>query len=628
MTARTHGPVARLEQHLAGEWWKAIFNATYLRTDGDVVENPENTHRDTDMLVRAADVQPDTRLLDVCCGQGRHCLELARRGHRHVSGVDRSRYLITVARKRARAAGLAVSLHEGDARSFKLPEAPFDVVSLLGNSFGYFDRDEDDRKVLRAVHRALAPGGTLALDITDGAWIRDNFERRSWEWIGAEELVCRERELSSCGTRLVSREVVVHARRGVVADQFYAQRLYDPAALVAMLEDEGFGAVSDHAAKDSASDRNQDLGMMERTFFLTARKGAARVVRAVPAPAKDVLVLLGDPRSHDPIRPNGELTVDDDAALRKLRDAFGSLEGFAFRYHDDHATLLETLRARPPELVVNFCDEGFRNDLRAELHVPALLEVLGIPYTGAGPACLGLCVDKAHARAIAISLGVPVPRELRLPKGAAPEGLDVAYPALVKPRVGDGSVGIDRGAVVRTPDELRDRVVTLRASWEGDVLVQEFLPGAEYSVGLLGDGAGGLDVLPILEVDYDALPPELPRLLGYESKWNFPETPYWTHVSYKRASLAPAAQAALEGHARLLFEQLGCRDYARLDFRAAEDGTIRFLEANPNPGWGWGDELNYMADWAGLPYAELLRRIVASALARVASARAARGGSP
>ena len=621
MTRQTLGPVPDLERHLSEDWWRTIFNATYLRTDGDVVENPENTTREVDALVRAAGLTPEARVLDLCCGQGRHCLELALRGYKHVTGLDRSRYLIALARKRASAAGLSVNFHEGDARRFRVRSAPFDAVALMGNSFGYFDRPEDDHAVLQSVRRSLRAGGAVILDITDGEWIRQHFEPRSWEWIDRDSLVCRERALSANGARLVCREVVVNAAQGIVADQFYAQRLYDLERLTVLLESAGFDSIEEHGALLASSDRNQDLGMMEQRFFVTARVTGTRSVRRAE-PATDVLVLLGDPARPDGIRPDGKFTVDDNDALRRLRMALSEVPGCAFRYHDDHATLLQILNSQRPSIVLNFCDEGFRNDLSAELHVPALLEVLGIPYTGAGPACLGLCVDKSHVRAIAMSLGVPVPREACLPPGASLDSVDVGYPAIVKPRSSDGSSGITASSVVHSARELSARVEALRAERPTEtLLVQEFLPGTEYSVGLCGNADGGVDAFPVLEVDYSGLPRELPPILGYESKWNHPETPYWTDVHYREATLSAANREQLVSSARLLFQELGCRDYARIDFRTGSDGVIRLLEVNPNPGWGWGDELNYMAGWAGLSYPQLLGRIVDSARARMKGGR-------
>ncbi|MEZ5856967.1 MAG: methyltransferase domain-containing protein [Hyphomicrobiaceae bacterium] len=167
------GPVADLESHLPAEWWRKLFNALYVKTDGDVVENHENTRREVDFIVSAAAIQPSSQILDLCCGQGRHCLELARRGYRKVNGVDRSRYLIRLARKRAQSEGLNVTFKEGDARNPRLNESSFDCVAIMGNSFGYFSNKQDDEKVLTTVG-SLRPSGQLVLDITDGAYMADH----------------------------------------------------------------------------------------------------------------------------------------------------------------------------------------------------------------------------------------------------------------------------------------------------------------------------------------------------------------------------------------------------------------------------------------------------------------------
>ncbi|MEX2015114.1 MAG: class I SAM-dependent methyltransferase, partial [Candidatus Hydrogenedentales bacterium] len=189
-TRRTLGPVSDLERHLPPDWWRTLFNSMYLKTDGDVVENESNTARDIDFLVREAALEPNDRILDVCCGQGRHCLELARRGFNNVSGIDRSRYLIRLARRRAKRQNLNVSFQEGDARKLRFSEHHFHCVTLFGNSFGYFEQQADDQAVLAAVKRTLAPNGVLVMDLVDGEWMARHFAPRSWEWVDQEHLVC------------------------------------------------------------------------------------------------------------------------------------------------------------------------------------------------------------------------------------------------------------------------------------------------------------------------------------------------------------------------------------------------------------------------------------------------------
>jgi len=146
------------------------------------------------------------------------------------------------------------------------------------------------------------------------------------------------------------------------------------------------------------------------------------------------------------------------------------------------------------------------------------------------------------------------------------------------------------------------------------------LTGPEYSIGIVGNFGQGYRVLPPLEVDYSRLDPSLPRLLPYESKW-VPESPYWTQIGYREARLDEETRRTLIDYSNILFERLGCRDYARFDFRADAEGEIKLLEVNPNPGWCWDGKLNLMAEMAGLSYSDLLRLIIETAQERVAAHR-------
>jgi D-alanine-D-alanine ligase len=608
------GPVADLESHLPAEWWRKLFNALYVKTDGDVVENAENTRREADFIVAAAAIQPHSNILDLCCGQGRHCLELARRGFKHVMGVDRSRYLIRLAKKRAQTEGLSVAFKEGDARNPRLAESSFDCVAIMGNSFGYFSNKQDDEKVLYTVGKLLRPSGQLVLDITDGAHMSENFERRSWEWIDEHHFVCRERSISADGERLISREVIVNDETGVIADQFYAERLYTRDSIGKLLEKTGFRNIRHHGHAEAVSDRDQDLGMMARRILLTAdapqlpaRKARGKVQKL------DVTVLLGDPRLPDGVKRNGAFNPEDFDTVRKLKDALSELTNYKFRYLDNHATLERDLSDLRTDLVLNFCDEGYNNDPFKELHVPALLDVLGIPYTGATPATLAACYDKGLVRAVAQGLDVPVPLETYVRPGDQGATLPSVFPALLKPNYGDSSQGITKDAVVNNEKSLLDYLERLRHEFpRRPILVQEFLTGPEYTVALIGNPDQGLRALALLEVDYSRLDPDLPHILGYESKWE-PDSPYWTQIRYHEANLPDHVQGQLIEHSARLFERLGCRDYARFDFRADARGEIKLLEVNPNPGWCWDGKVNIMAGFQGIRYTELLSQILAAA---------------
>lgn len=612
---RFRGPVSDLERHLPSEWWRNLFNSLYLKTDGDVVENQENTRQDIDWVLKILPIKPDDRVFDLCCGQGRHSLEMARRGFNNVTGMDRSRYLIRQARQRALSENLHVAFCEGDARKFRRPKETYDYVLVLGNSFGYFEEAADDSEVLKCVLRSLKPGGTVLMDVVDGEWMRKEYEPRSWEWIDGNHFVCRERSLSHDHTRLISREVITHAEKGVIADQFYAERLYARQELMNLLRSVGFQNVACHEPPSTISDRGQDLGMLSRRLIITGQSPTAPL--ALKPKFRDIVVLLGDPRLADKVKKNGHFNQADIDTVNKMKEALSELKKYRFTYVDDHAEMLSLLTKKPPEFIFNLCDEGYRNDPLKELHVPAFLEMLGIPYTGAGPSCLGLCYNKSLVRAIAQMLEIPVPAESYFGPDDSLATLPSTFPVLVKPNCGDSSMGITKNAVISSSENLMSYIHWIHETYgRVGILIQEFLSGTEYSIGIIGNPGLSYKILAPLEVDYSGLESDLPQILGYESKWD-PDSPYWTQIQYRPAKLSVESQRQLYDYSNLLFERLECRDYARFDYRRDRDGRIKLLEVNPNPGWCWDGKFNMMANLEGIDYPGMLKMIVSAAQERI-----------
>lgn len=330
-----------------------------------------------------------------------------------------------------------------------------------------------------------------------------------------------------------------------------------------------------------------------------------------------ITVLLGDPRLPYAYNLSNQFERQDHEAIGRLRGALEAIEEHAFELLDDHGRLWRELERRRPDFVLNFCNSGFRNRMERQHHVPALLEMLEIPYAGAGPECMVLTHHKFLVQALAADLGIPVPRQRLLPSEDPEAALPDAYPALIKPNSGDGSYGVTANAVVNGPEEARRYLRELRALLPSpQVLVQEYLPGPEYSVGVLGNPVTGLAVLPPLRIDFSELDPGLPPIMTYESKVD-PQSPYWRKVRFRPAELSEAERGRLEGRARLLFERMGCRDYARLDFRCDARGEPRLLDLNPHPVWSEGGMLATMAGYDGRSYADLLRAILESGRRRL-----------
>jgi D-alanine-D-alanine ligase len=351
-------------------------------------------------------------------------------------------------------------------------------------------------------------------------------------------------------------------------------------------------------------------------------KGSAvKPVGAVQASnrVKKVVVLLGDIRLYDPVAPGGVWDADDIETIDLLKKALGELKDYEFSYLDNHKTLLDELRALKGkvDLAFNLLDEGYYNDPRKELHVAALLEILGIPYTGATPQSMAIRLDKAIMKGVARQLGVPVAKGLLIDAGDPVPDLDMAFPVFVKPNNTDAGQGISRKSVCCSLDAVKEVVADLRKDLckEMPILVEEFLPGKDLTIGVLGNpGRPGLIMLPIAEEDYSMLAPELPRICGQESKWD-PTSPYWKTKSIK-AILPPETEKIIVEGTKRMFKYLECKDYARFDWRLDANGQPKLLDANANPGWCWDSHMVKLSAMIGLTYPQMLGKILAFAIER------------
>ncbi len=619
--AEVCGPIPDLWPRLRPDWWRSFFNSLYLKTDGDVVQDDGITREEVTRICDVLHLQPWEEILDLCCGQGRHSLELARRGYQNISGLDRSRYLIKKAKTLALEESLSVNFREGDARKLPYPPDNFDVVLIMGNSFGYFESPTEDLTVLKEVLRVLKPDGRILIDLADGEYIKNHYDPHSWEWIDDKMFVCRERQLNSQEDRMICREIVTHVGKGVIADQVYAERLYSKNDILELLKRIGFAEVTIHENQIKAgSIRNQDLGMMAQRILVTgfAQKDWTPVRKKAKKKLVHVAVILGDFRKPDPVKPNHVFDEDDFYTVNELKSALASIPGKKFVFLDNHDRLLhDLLRLRSRiDYVLNLCDEGYHNNPSKELHVPAMLEVIDIPYTGSDPRCLATCYDKSTIRGIARELGIPVPTAFVVLPGTGTQ-IPLSYPAIVKPNFGDSSFGIFSDSVVNDEEALLTAIDRLRNQFGYDkpILVEEFLPGKDLTIGIIGEPNGSCHVLPITQEDYSALPPNLPRICGYEAKWD-PESPYWK-IKTIPADLPQDIEEEIANWSLLLSARIGCRDYIRLDWRLDGNGKPKLLEVNPNPGWCWDGHLVKASALAGMPYAEMLKAILEAAEERL-----------
>ncbi|MBU0461199.1 MAG: ATP-grasp domain-containing protein [Nanoarchaeota archaeon] len=284
--------------------------------------------------------------------------------------------------------------------------------------------------------------------------------------------------------------------------------------------------------------------------------------------------------------------------------------------------MLEELPRRNAEgkidMVFNMADEGYCLNAHLEPHIPAFLDLLGIPYTGANHATLADCLDKPRTKLLLASEGLATPEWFMCGRGCDGEivGLrknHISFPMIVKPAATDGSVGITKDSVVYKIKDLERKAIEIARTY-GRALVEEFIDGRELIVAMLGSEEEDFMMLPPSEIVY-TLPEGDPKFLPYESKWN--EDSDYFHNTESRC---PARiDADLENRLRDMSVRacrlMGVRDYGRVDFRLKKGGPY-ILEVNPNPDITPIGGLTKMAKAAGMSYRDLIEKILASAIHR------------
>ncbi|MBN1945582.1 MAG: hypothetical protein JW797_07885 [Bradymonadales bacterium] len=271
---------------------------------------------------------------------------------------------------------------------------------------------------------------------------------------------------------------------------------------------------------------------------------------------------------------------------------------------------LQAALRTPLDLVFNIA-EGRGHYRSREAHVPSVLEMLDLPYSGADPQCLAVCLDKPLAKTIVAAAGVATPQWKFV--GSQQELEQIAweafpFPAFVKPAFEGSSKGVRLASVVDNPSELRRVAGWQLEQYHQPVMVEQYIEGQEITVGILGNTPprvlGIMRILPKRSFDRFVYSLEVKRdwknLVEYECP----------------AQLDGILLEKIEKSSILAFQALGCRDFGRVDFRLDTEGTPYFLEINPLAGLGTYSDLVLMAIKLGWTHQELIREIFTAALVR------------
>jgi D-alanine-D-alanine ligase len=271
---------------------------------------------------------------------------------------------------------------------------------------------------------------------------------------------------------------------------------------------------------------------------------------------------------------------------------------------------ITALRALEPKIVFN-ATEWVDGDRSLDVAITGLLEIMKLKYTGTGPVGLQLARDKALSKTIAANLGIDVPRHFVLKAGDRVKSGAFPFPLIVKPQFGDGSDEIRRNSVVANDRQLRERVRTMRGRSQAPLVCEEFIPGRDLYVALLGNRP---QVMPAVELVIGKKGASAPQFATFQLKNDGAYRTRW-RIRWREARLNKETHRKISDVSRRMFRALDLRDYGRIDFRLTPDNRLVFIEANPNPDLhphAMGNNLCF----AGVQHGDLICAIVEAARRR------------
>ncbi len=274
--------------------------------------------------------------------------------------------------------------------------------------------------------------------------------------------------------------------------------------------------------------------------------------------------------------------------------------------YDDLRELIDRLEEQKPDLVFNLC-ESFAGRDANEGNVTAALVLLGQRFTGTGPVGMALRQDKAVTKKLLQFHEVSCPKFAIFDTNNLEFAGKMRFPVFVKPMRGDASLGVHDSSLVRNYENLVERVDFIHKSLQDVALVEEYIEGREFYVGVLGNDPA--EALPIIEMDFSKLPQGYPHVYGWEAKFDHASRQYESVNSIVATDLSPEARHRITAAALDAVYALQVRDYARVDIRLAQDGMPYVIEVNANPYLERTSAFAIATLQAGMGYNTLIKRI-------------------
>lgn len=284
---------------------------------------------------------------------------------------------------------------------------------------------------------------------------------------------------------------------------------------------------------------------------------------------------------------------------------------------DSVEPLISALMSDKPDIVINLA-ESFGGRSALESNVAALLNLLGLRYTGSSPAGLILAGDKTLTKKVLTFHGILTARFATVFRGAVDWAGEINFPLILKPPQEDASLGITQKSIVNDVQELLQTISSLQTEYQSPVLAEEFIEGREFYVGVLGNS--DVQALPVMELDFSGYPEGMPKIASWEAKWgdegDEKGAEFEGTKSVFPSDLSDELTERMQKVAVDAFNALRLRDYARVDLRVNAKEEIYVIEVNPNCYLEKSAEFATAALKSGLEYPQLIERIVELANAR------------
>lgn len=305
------------------------------------------------------------------------------------------------------------------------------------------------------------------------------------------------------------------------------------------------------------------------------------------------------------------------SVFRALKERGHSVRFLGFC--DEIALLLQEIRDQRPDVIFNLA-EACLGEYHYDRNVPSLLELLGVPYTGCGPVGLMVCNNKAITKKILVYHDIRVPRFCVYKIGETVKFPRIFNaPFFVKPLQEEASTGIAQRSLAENDELCRCRVQFIHGNLGKDAMVEEYIDGRELYVGVIGNGKN-IRVLPPWELKFTRVPDNEPKIATYRAKWDDNYRKKWGIRNECADPLPDGIEEKVHDVCKKAYRILNLDGYARFDLRLTAGGEVYIIEANANPELARGEDFAASAEKDGIPYEELIEKILQLALQRTVTA--------